>query len=131
MLFSFLQALFFDCLLVVIALTAHELGHALIARLFGVPVKEFGLRWTGPYVRRARTTGWREVAICLAGITVNLILAAAFWKLSHWFALFNLTCGIVNILPISHSDGTHALEALNVIPIPSATDDDDKESKAA
>ncbi|HUY82736.1 MAG TPA: hypothetical protein VMU92_13500 [Acidobacteriaceae bacterium] len=115
MLFSFLQALFFDCLLVALALTAHELGHAIVAHFFGVQVKEFGIRWTGPYVRRARTTGWREVVICVAGATVNLALAIAFWNLSHWFALFNFTVGVVNLLPITHSDGTHALEALRVL----------------
>ena len=131
MLFSFLLALFSDCVLIVAALTAHELGHALVARSFGVPVKEFGIRWTGPYVRRSRTTGWREVVICVAGATVNLILAAAFWKFSHWFALFNLTVGIVNLLPITHSDGTHALEALRVIEPQTSTNEDENESKAA
>ena len=130
MLFSFLQALFLDCVLIVLALTAHELGHALVAHFFGVRVKEFGVRWTGPYVRRARTTGWREFVICVAGATVNLVLAAAFWKFSHWFALFNLTVGIVNLLPISHSDGTHALEAFQMTEI-SANDGSKKADKAA
>ncbi|HTW45006.1 MAG TPA: M50 family metallopeptidase [Acidobacteriaceae bacterium] len=131
MFFSFLQALILDCALIVLALTAHELGHALVARMFDVPVKEFGLSWTGPYVRRARATGWREVVICLAGATVNLILAAALWKIDHWFALFNLTVGVVNLLPITHSDGSHALDALNVIEAPVTTSDEDEQSKAA
>jgi Zn-dependent protease len=131
MIFSFLQTLILDCALIVIALVAHEYGHALVARLFGVEVKEFGVRWTGPYVRRARTTGWREVAICIAGATVNLILAAALWKVDRWFALFNLTVGLVNLLPVSHSDGTHALEALRVIESSAPTTKDEEEAKAA
>ena len=131
MLIPFLEALFLDCVLVALALIAHELGHALAARLFGVRVKEFGIRWTGPYVRRARTTGWREFVICIAGAAVNLILAAAFWKLSHWFALFNLTAGIVNLLPISHSDGTHALEAFSLTEIPADSNNDEQARKAA
>ena len=131
MLFPFMQALFLDCVLIVLALLAHELGHALVAHFFGVHVKEFGIRWTGPYVRRARTTGWREFVICIAGATVNLVLAAAFWKLSHWFALFNLTVGIVNLLPISHSDGTHALEAFRETEMPADSNSDETESKAA
>lgn len=103
-----------------------------MARLFGVPVKKFGISWTGPYVRRARTAGWREVIICLAGISANLILAAAFWRMSHWFALFNLTVGVVNLLPVSHSDGTHALEALHVFYAQTGVREDKAtESKAA
>ena len=131
MLFPFLQTLILDCALVLVALTAHELGHILVARIFHVQVKKIGLSWTGPYVRRARTTGWREVAICLAGATVNLLLAVAFWNISHWFALFNLTAGVVNLLPITHSDGTHALEALRMIEPQARARENQAQTKAA
>ena len=133
MIFSFLQTLILDCALIAIALIAHELGHYIVAGVFGVQIKEFGIRWTGPYVRRARTTGWREIAICLAGASVNLIFAAGLWKVDRWFALFNLTVGLVNILPISHSDGTHALEALRVIEsqVPATKSNGDKEEPRA
>lgn len=131
MLFSFLQTLIIDCALILIALIAHELGHVLVARLFGVPVKKFGISWTGPYVRRARTTGWREVAVCLAGATVNLLMALAFWNISHWFALFNLTAGVVNLLPITNSDGSHALEALHIIEPQADASENQEQSKAA
>jgi Zn-dependent protease len=110
-----LLTLLFDCALILLSLMVHEFGHALVARLYRVPVKKIGFHRMGIYIQRARTTGWPEVAICLAGATVNLLMAAAFWKMSHWFGLFNLVVGIVNLLPISHSDGSHALDALEVM----------------
>ena len=95
-----------------LAFAAHELGHVLAARWFGVPIRKLGFGRLGPYVRRARTTGWPEIVICLAGAAVNLALAIAFWNADHWFAVCNFTFGWVNLLPIANSDGTHALEAL-------------------
>jgi Zn-dependent protease len=91
---------------------AHECGHVLVARFYGVPVKKIGFGWMGMYIQRARTTGWPEISICMAGAAMNLALAIAFWNVSSWFALCNLTFALVNILPISHSDGSHALDAL-------------------
>jgi membrane-associated protease RseP (regulator of RpoE activity) len=128
---SLLGTLILDFALILFALTAHELGHIVVARIFHVKVKKIGFTWLGPYVRRARTTGWREVAICMAGAAVNLILALAFWHVSHWFGLFNLTVGIVNILPITHSDGSHALQALHVLQAPVKTRTEESEAKAA
>ncbi len=131
MIFSFLQALILDCALILIALIAHELGHVFVANLFHVPVKEVGIRWTGPYVRRARTAGWREAAICVAGATVNLLFAAVLWHTDRWFALFNLTVAVVNLLPVSHSDGSHALEALQMVHAPKDMRKPETRAKAA
>lgn len=94
---------------------AHELGHILVARYYHVPVRKIGLNWMGMYIQRARTTGWPEIAVCLAGATMNLVLALAFWNINYWFALCSLTFGWVNLLPIAHSDGSHALEALRAM----------------
>jgi Zn-dependent protease len=107
--------LLLDCALILVSLVAHEFGHALVARLYRVPVKKIGFRWTGVYIQRARTTGWPEIAVCLAGPMVNLMLAIAFWNVSHWLAVCNLTIGWVNLLPLTHSDGSHALDALEVM----------------
>ena len=132
MLIPLLQTLTIDGALILFALVAHELGHILVARYFKVQVKEIGIRWTGPYLRRARTTGWHEVAICLAGAMVNLLMAATFWHISHWFGLFNLVVGIVNLLPISHSDGSHALEAMRIVPVEvQVIEQDEEQPKAA
>lgn len=87
----------------------------MVARAYRVPVKKVGIRWMGVYIQRTRTTGWPEVAICLAGPAMNLTLALAFWEVNEWFALCNLVLGLVNLLPIANSDGSHALEALDAM----------------
>jgi Zn-dependent protease len=94
---------------------AHELGHIVVARYHRIPVKKIGFNWTGMYIRRTRSTGWPEISVCMAGAAVNLTLALAFWNISNWFALCNLVFGLVNLLPITHSDGSHALDALRVM----------------
>ncbi|HET8637003.1 MAG TPA: hypothetical protein VFL96_09150 [Acidobacteriaceae bacterium] len=110
-----LQTVLFDCLLVLLCMACHEVGHILMARLHGVSVKKIGLSWMGMYIQRERTSGWAEVSICVAGAAMNLALAAAFWNTNHWFAICNLTFGWVNLLPISRSDGSHALQALRAM----------------
>lgn len=98
-------------LLIVAAFAAHECGHILAARWFGVPIRKVGLSGRGPHIRRARTTGWPEILICLAGPAANLALAVAFAHRNPWFMLCNATFCWFNLLPIAHSDGGHALEA--------------------
>lgn len=114
-------SLLFKCLLVALTMLAHELGHVLAARWYRIPVRKIGFNRMGIYIQRARGTGWPEVATCLAGAAMNLVLALLFWNArgpgwSYWFALCNLIYAIVNLLPIRHSDGTHALEALRAMP---------------
>lgn len=113
--FPLLLSFTLKCALVLLCMLAHEVGHILVARHFHVPVRKIGFSWMGMYIRRARTTGWSEVSICMAGATVNLVLAIAFWNVSYWFALCNLMFGLVNILPITHSDGSHALAAIRAM----------------
>jgi Zn-dependent protease len=104
--------------LVLLCMVAHELGHILTSRYFRVPVKRIGFNWLGMYIQRARTAGWPEVSICIAGAGMNLMLALVFWNISSWFALCNLTFGWVNLLPLPRSDGRHALEALRAMIAP-------------
>ncbi|HEX5235982.1 MAG TPA: M50 family metallopeptidase [Silvibacterium sp.] len=106
-----LLSLMFKCVLILLCMVTHEIGHILVARYYHVPVKKIGLNWMGMYIQRARTTGWPEISTCLAGATMNLVLAIVFWNILPWFALCSLTFAWVNILPIPHSDGQHALEA--------------------
>lgn len=113
--FSLVPGLMFDCALVLLCLVCHELGHILVARFHYVQVKKIGISWMGMYIQRARTTGWPEVSICIAGAMMNLALAIAFWDVNSWFALCNLTFAWVNLLPIPHSDGSHALEAFRAM----------------
>ncbi len=112
---SLVAALLLNCALVVLCMACHEVGHILVARFHYVEVKKIGFSWMGMYIQRARTSGWPEVSVCIAGATMNLALALAFWDVNHWFALCNLTFAWVNLLPIPHSDGSHALEAIRAM----------------
>lgn len=100
---------------IVNAFLLHELGHVVVARLFGIPVKKIGLNWKGLYVRRGRGRGWPEILTCLAGPLVNFSLALLFWNVNSTFVLCNLIFFLVNILPISNSDGSHASHALEAM----------------
>jgi Zn-dependent protease len=113
--FSYVLPLLWSVLLIVLCMVCHECGHILAARFHHVPVHKIGVNWMGMYIQRARTSGWPEVTVCIAGAAMNLALAAAFWNVNHWFALCNLTFGWVNLLPIPHSDGSHALEAIRAM----------------
>ncbi|HEX4322639.1 MAG TPA: site-2 protease family protein [Acidobacteriaceae bacterium] len=107
--------LFFG-VMAVLSLLLHEAGHMLAAAFLGVPVREFGLRLAGAYIRRAyAATQQDEVLIATAGPLMNfcLILPLSFVPiLGHQLALCNLALGLVNLLPIPSSDGMRILRAL-------------------
>jgi len=66
-------------LLVFLSVTLHELGHSLVARAFGVPVKDITLTPLGGIAQlggRPKTAG-QELLIALAGPAVNVVLALA------------------------------------------------------
>lgn len=112
---SLLLSMLWKCALMLLCMLAHELGHVVVARYNHVPIRKIGFNWMGMYIQRARSTGWAEISVCMAGAAANLILAAAFWNANNWFALCNLFVGLVNVLPITHSDGSHALAALRAM----------------
>jgi Zn-dependent protease len=102
--------------LLVASLLMHEAGHMLVAIKLGVPVREFGLRLSGAYNRRAYATNRRdEVLISMAGPLTNLCLAIPFLfvpGIGTQLALGNLALCVVNLLPIPSSDGLHILQTL-------------------
>lgn len=74
----------------------HELGHIAAARLLGVRIKRIGINWIGPYVVRERSSKWAvNIAVSLAGIGANLLLAVGFWATSFGVAnvIVMLVCG--------------------------------------
>jgi membrane-associated protease RseP (regulator of RpoE activity) len=106
----------------------HELGHLLAARACRVPARELGLGWgrqlcafqlgdvryrlhalpVGAYVRldmgvlQTRPLD-QQVLVLLAGIIVNLILAAT--TAGTAFSLMNLLLATTNLLPLYQQDG--------------------------
>lgn len=94
------------------AIVVHELAHIATARCLGVAVKQVGLTWKGPYLRRAPGTPGQNLAITLAGPGLNLLLAAATLHSNPDFALNNAVLGVFNLLPIPCADGQRALHLL-------------------
>lgn len=117
---GFLLAVFASVLL-------HELGHALMARRFGIRTRRIVL---SPIGGVAQLEGMpaaprQELAVALAGPAVNFALAAALWVFSPLFAgmpllasmvggvmVANLVLGTFNLLPAFPMDGGRALRAL-------------------
>jgi len=107
-------ALFFSVVL-------HELGHALVARGFGVGTAHITLYPFGGIaaLRSEPKTPGAEFWIAIAGPLVNLALVgvgAAAWLLTGWmsFAVFaglNLVMGIFNLIPAFPMDGGRVLRA--------------------
>lgn len=112
----------------VVALVLHELGHSIAARACRIPVTEAGFGW-GPQLYSVRLRGIeyqlrllplgayirldmadlqkrgliQQLFVLLAGIAVNLIIAALAW--GTFFGSFNLALALANLLPLYQQDG--------------------------
>jgi Zn-dependent protease len=99
----------------------HELGHALMARHLGVPIRGIELHFFGGAAQMADTprTPADEIAIAAAGPAVSLALAALGYGLAGvtgigvlvTFSVVNLALGVFNLLPAFPSDGGRILRA--------------------
>ena len=110
------------------ALILHEMGHFFAARACKGPVTEAGLGWgpkvfgfgargvdyqfrllpLGAYIRMDVSTLqkrplFQQLFVLLAGIAVNLILAAAAW--GTFFGTLNLVLALANLFPFYQQDG--------------------------
>lgn len=110
------------------ALVLHELGHFFAARACKVPVTGAGFGWgpklfgfkvkgvdhklhllpLGAYIRMDMSALQKrpllqQLSVLLAGIAVNLILAAVTW--GTFFATLNLVLALGNLLPLYQQDG--------------------------
>jgi regulator of sigma E protease len=110
------------------ALVLHEMGHFLAARACRVPITQSGLGW-GPKLFGFRVKGvdyqlrllpigafirmdmsalqrrplFQQLFVLLAGIAVNLILAAIAW--GTFFGTLNLVLAVGNLFPLYQQDG--------------------------
>lgn len=111
------------------SILAHELGHALVARQFGVQTEGIYLWALGGVARldREAPTARAEGAIAVAGPMVSLVVAIAMavlgfaitdpgladWRqILWWMAALNLIVAVFNMLPGSPLDGGRVLKAI-------------------
>ena len=110
------------------ALVLHEMGHFFAARACKVSITEAGLGWgpkvfgirargvdyqlrlfpLGAYIRMDMSTLqkrplFQQLFVLLAGIAVNVILAAVAW--GTFFGALNLVMAVGNLVPFYQQDG--------------------------
>jgi Zn-dependent protease len=102
--------------LLLASLLLHEAGHICAAMLLKVPVREFGLKLGGAYVKRAHShRRCYEILIAISGPLLNLSLVVPLIflpRLGIQIATCNLVIGFVNLLPLPASDGLRILRNL-------------------
>ncbi|HUV68477.1 MAG TPA: site-2 protease family protein [Terracidiphilus sp.] len=103
--------------LLLASLLIHEAGHMITARILRVPVREFGLKLSGTYVRRAQAHRRRdEILIAASGPLVNLLIVVPLLfvpRVGLQLAMCNLLLGVINLLPLPRSDGLRVLRNLS------------------
>lgn len=96
----------------VLTVLMHEAGHAIATLANGLRIKRVGISWKGVYIVRESGSPAVNAQVALAGPLMNLVLALLTAADHHHFAVLNLIFAIVNLLPLPHSDGSHALAHL-------------------
>jgi Zn-dependent protease/CBS domain-containing protein len=99
-------------------IVVHELGHALVARRFGIRTRDIMLLPIGGIasLERMPSRPLQELAVALVGPAINFALAGVLALVPGAFALrlawINIALGAFNLLPAFPMDGGRALRAL-------------------
>lgn len=98
------------------ALLAHEAGHWAVARALGYPAR-LKLTWVGPataWGSNDRISPKRDrIAVAAAGAAANVALAGLALSVGATAAAqVSLVVGLMQLVPLGPSDGTHILRAL-------------------
>lgn len=108
----------------VICLYAHELAHALVARVYGIPVRTISLFLLGgmAHITRESPSPRAEFLIAIAGPLTSIFLGvvggllswAFSWQspigaLGFWLAMVNIPLGVFNLVPAYPLDGGRVL----------------------
>ncbi|HEX8967315.1 MAG TPA: site-2 protease family protein [Chloroflexota bacterium] len=112
----------------VVSLYGHELAHALVARVYGIPVRTISLFLLGgmAHITRESPSPRAEVYIAVAGpltsIAVGVVAGLASWGLwdvappvavlGLWLATMNIPLGIFNLVPAYPLDGGRVLRGV-------------------
>ena len=109
-------------IILLVCVVMHELGHALMAQVFGISTQEIimtplgGLALLDQPLMNARCEVW----VAIAGPAVNFILVGLAFPLFHvipsegllWFVSINLMLGFFNLVPAFPMDGGRILRAI-------------------
>ncbi len=103
------------------SVVAHELGHAVVARRFGIQILGIELHVLGGVAKMANMpkTAKDEILIAVAGPAVSFVLAGAGIGLGFglgvkgllYFGYLNLILGVFNLVPALPMDGGRVLRA--------------------
>jgi Zn-dependent protease len=99
----------------------HEMGHALMARRYGIGTRSITLHLLGGFasIEREPRVPKEEIAIALAGPGINAVLFMGSFPLiilgvpfSFEFGFINLIMGVFNLVPAYPMDGGRVLRAI-------------------
>ena len=110
-----------------VSVLLHELGHAVVAKRYGIPVPRITLFVFGGVSQIAEEppSAGKEFWIAVVGPVASFALAAFFWELeplvsfsspllalTEYLALINLVLGVFNLIPGFPLDGGRVLRAV-------------------
>jgi hypothetical protein len=93
-----------------VAVIVHESGHYLAALFFGIRVKGFRVTLKGFSLVREHGAWFDCLVVCIAGPLFNL--AAAWVTSDELLRTANICLALVNLLPITGSDGSHIFDCV-------------------